>query len=784
MKNIGSKKILVIEDDHTVARFYVDVLEKCGCNSLVVTSEIEAIEAVENRPDIDLILLDIDLGSGQDGIRTAKAVLQNRDIPLLFLYSNASGDMIDKADKITSYGNIEKGSGEIGALLSIKTAFHLHDMYLKQRKHEENVLLMIRKGVESSSDAIGMSDPGGNHFYHNKAFMDMFGYTVEEITAIGGAPAIYVDSAVATEVFLAIMNGKSWTGETMFRSKAGREIPIYLRADAIKDDNNSIIGLIGVHTDITELKRAEQALRESEKKLSEVIDFLPDATLAVDKERNVIAWNRAMEEMTGVKSEDMLGKGQYEYAIPFYGARQPVLIDMAFESESSIEGNYDKIEVEGSNIEGETTVLLNGKSRVLWGKVSKLFDSNGSLAGAIEILRDVTDQRLAEQEKEKLKEQLFQSQKMETIGLLAGGVAHDFNNLLTPIIGLSELMMLNTPKENPDRQMLENIFQSAVLAKDMTGRLLAFSRKQMLDLKVTNIGDIIRGFEQMARRTIRENIEISVSIAPAVGSANADKGQIEQVLLNLSINSQDAMPDGGKLIIEAKNITLDETYASSHSEIKPGQFVLFSVSDTGIGIDEEIQERVFEPFFTTKEMGKGTGLGLATVYGIVKQHGGTISVYSKKGSGTVFQVFLPRVDEDERTNRRVSFRPDFTTQVTETVLVVEDDVSVRNITRKMLENLGYHVLVAENIDRSMEISSHYSGAIDLLLTDVIMPKTNGKELYEILRCDRPEIKVLFMSGYTGNVIDYHGILEKGFYFLQKPFTFTTLSQHVRKALQS
>jgi len=212
--------------------------------------------------------------------------------------------------------------------------------------------------------------------------------------------------------------------------------------------------------------------------------------------------------------------------------------------------------------------------------------------------------------------------------------------------------------------------------------------------------------------------------------------------------------------------------------------VLFSVSDTGIGIDEEIQERVFEPFFTTKEMGKGTGLGLATVYGIVKQHGGTISIYSKKGSGTVFQVFLPRVDEDERTNRRVSFRPDFTTQVTETVLVVEDDVSVRNITRKMLENLGYHVLVAENIDRSMEISSHYSGAIDLLLTDVIMPKTNGKELYEILRCDRPEIKVLFMSGYTGNVIDYHGILEKGFYFLQKPFTFTTLSQHVRKALQS
>ncbi|MBP2673206.1 MAG: sensor hybrid histidine kinase [Deltaproteobacteria bacterium] len=398
--------------------------------------------------------------------------------------------------------------------------------------------------------------------------------------------------------------------------------------------------------------------------------------------------------------------------------------------------------------------------------------------------KDITERKAAEKEREKLHEQLVQSQKMETVGLLAGGVAHDFNNLLTPILGFSELMLMGRPEGDPDRAKLEHIHHAADLAKELTQRLLAFSRKQMLRLEVVDVGSIVRGLERMVRHTIRENIRIVVTVPESVGLARADKGQIDQALLNLAINAQDAMPEGGTLTIEAGNVELDESNASDHPEIVPGPYVMLSVSDTGIGMDQETQAHIFEPFFTTKGPGKGTGLGLATVYGIVKQHGGYIYVDSEKGRGSVFKVYLPRVADAEKASEDETAAPARIERGDETVLVAEDNETVRGLACRMLEDLGYRVLAAEDVDKCIELSRSHPGTIHLLLTDVIMPDRNGRELYDLLKRERPGMKVLFMSGYAGSAITDDGILDDGVHFLQKPFTNAALARQVRQALAS
>jgi len=380
-------------------------------------------------------------------------------------------------------------------------------------------------------------------------------------------------------------------------------------------------------------------------------------------------------------------------------------------------------------------------------------------------------------------DQLLQAQKMEAVGRLAGGIAHDFNNLLTTIIGNTELSLLRIGKDNPLCENIAEIKKAANRAASLTRQLLAFSRKQVLQPVVLNLNTVICGLEKMIGRLIGEDMELETLLSPDLGEVRADAGQMEQVIMNLVINARDAMPLGGKLIIETANVDLDETYASEHGvKLNPGPYVMLAVSDTGKGMDKETQAHIFEPFFTTKERGKGTGLGLSTVYGIVKQSGGLIWVYSELGEGTTFKIYLPRIRSGSEPQRKEQ-APLEAPKGVETVLIVEDDDAVRSLACKILELQGYKILEAKDGEEAMKVSKEHNGPIHLMITDVVMPGISGRELQEQLHPLRPAMKVLYMSGYTDNATAHHKVLDSGVAFLQKPFTPETLARKVREVLE-
>ncbi len=410
------------------------------------------------------------------------------------------------------------------------------------------------------------------------------------------------------------------------------------------------------------------------------------------------------------------------------------------------------------------------------------YAEDGSMKWIDGVIEDITEIKNAERERLRLEETLRQSQKMESIGLLAGGIAHDFNNLLTPIIGYSEIMSTGFSKDDKRFNQIQFVLQAAERARDLTQQLLVFSRKQVIELKTVDLGQIVRRFENMLRSTIRENVEIGVYISNKTSPVRADAGQIEQVLVNLSVNAQDSMPEGGKLTIETMDIDLDENYTNSHPEVSPGSYVMLSVTDNGSGMEDETIEHIFEPFFTTKELGKGTGLGLSTVYGIVKQHGGSIDVYSEKGSGTVFKIFIPKAEGELTKQKDTSNSSVIHSRGNETVFVVEDNDMVRLLVCEMLNNTGYNVISTESPEKCLELVQQYEGEIDLLLTDVVMPGMNGKALYDRLCMDRPELKVIFMSGYSSNIITEHGVLNEDVNFIQKPFALLTMTEKVHQVL--
>lgn len=551
---------------------------------------------------------------------------------------------------------------------------------------------------------------------------------------------------------------------------------LYFTAAVIKDEEGKITGAVETLEDVTERKEAETAILAANERFRSVLRLAKGyAIIGTDHDGVITIFNEGAESMLGYKPEEVIGK---ETPAIFHDHDELA----ARAEELGVEPGFEVLISTARSGETETrewTYICKDKTRLIISlTITAMKNESGTMTGFIGIARDVTSEKIMEQ-------QLIQSQKMESIGLLAGGIAHDFNNLLTPILGYTDLLISSFDTRDTRLMKLQQINMAAMRAKDLTRRLLAFSRKQVIEFKTVSLGDIIIQLDTMLRRMIRENILIQTNISPCVWPVRVDPGQIEQVILNLAVNSQDAMPDGGSLIFEVANADLDETYNMMHPEVLAGQYVMLSISDTGTGMDQPVIDRIFEPFFTTKEQGRGTGLGLSMVYGIVKQHGGSISVYSEKNHGSTFKIFFPSAAKEEpASDKNLSQVNNDIARGTETVLVVEDNEIVRMLTCDMLGDLGYKVLVAENPEKCKEIVRDYGSRIDLLLTDVVMPGMNGKDLYEILRLIRPGMKALFMSGYASNIIGMHGIIGDGVNFLQKPFSLHALAGSIRKAIDS
>ena len=483
--------------------------------------------------------------------------------------------------------------------------------------------------------------------------------------------------------------------------------------------------------------------------------------------QNPLYWSEELFRIFGYEPGDIEPSNENFFRAVHPDDREAILAAVA---EAIKEGKHYSIE--------HRIILPNGTQRVVLEQAGIIYDKkSGSPLKMVGVTQDITERRV-------LQEQLRQSQRMEAIGRLAGGVAHDFNNLLTAIIGHSELLLSQVKTHEPMWEAMNGINQAGQRAASLTRQLLAFSRKQVLLPQVLNLNELVTASSKMLRRLIGEDIELVTLLGWDLGWVRVDPGQIDQVIVNLAVNARDAMPRGGKLTIETVNVELDEAYARNHVSVTPGHYVMLAISDTGAGMDAETRSRIFEPFFTTKEQGKGTGLGLSMVYGIVKQSGGNIWVYSEPGQGSVFKIYLPRVEENAKRAEPSRSMPTQQLGGTETILLVEDEAVVRNLVREVLQQNGYTVLEAPHGGEAMGIVGQYTGAIHLLLTDVILPGINGRELAEQITTSRPEMRVLYMSGYTDNAIVHHGVLDLGTTFLQKPFIPEALLRKVREALDA
>ena len=593
----------------------------------------------------------------------------------------------------------------------------------------------------------------------NHAAVSHYGYTHDEflsMTILDIRPVGEVASFLKRTSSLTL--GLDQRGRTKHRKKDGTVIDVEIISHVLEGEDPAVFTL--VH-DVTERLRGEAEIRETTERLNLALAASRTGVWTWDTVADHMVWDANTHQIHAIAPSDFGGKFADLVAAVHPEDRDNIIKGVTTASDGPADFAIEF-----------RTVWPDNSVHFVAARGRAFFDDTGSLVRVTGVSQDVTEQR-------KLTEQLRQAQKMEAIGQLAGGIAHDFNNVLNVILGYSKLLLANSTPHDPAYRRLEEIRKAGERAAALTQQLLAFSRKQVLQPRVINLADTLTDMEQMVQRIIGEHIKVITQMDDGLGQVKIDPNQVHQVILNLVVNARDAMPDGGTLTLEVSNAELDESSARVHG-LSAGRYVMLAVSDNGSGMTPEVRQRVFEPFFTTKGTGQGTGLGLATVYGIVQQSEGHIWLYSEPGIGTTFKIFLPRVDEPLEAGMAETVEPIAGGE--ETVLVVEDDPAVRGLVEEILSSAGYHVITAENGDAGVRAAEAWKGTIHLLLTDVVMPKMGGKEVANRLTALRPGIRVLYMSGYTGNAIAQHGNLDPSVAFIQKPFMPEALRTKVRAVL--
>jgi two-component system cell cycle sensor histidine kinase/response regulator CckA len=658
----------------------------------------------------------------------------------------------------------------IWGLVGLVLLFDLYSIYQQLQIHRIRRQLfeseeLFRLISENAADLIAVVDMEGRRIYNSLSYQTVLGYSAEELKSSSGLEQIHPEDRelVLKAAAEARRTGKGRTLEYRIRHKDGSWRVLESTASVILDRKGQPEKLVVVNRDITDRKRALEALERSEASFRGVVEGAPYGICRISREGCFLRVNPALEKMLGHNGQEELlhsniGLDVFRNLGEFDQLAEVLQRD----------GEFKDVQAEWKRKDGAPiTVLCSGR----------IVDRSGSDSDNIELFaEDVTERRILER-------QLRMTTKMEAIGRLSGGIAHDFNNLLGVIIGYSEILKRKLAAENPLYECADEIEKAGQRAVSLTRQLLAFSRQQILTPAVLDLNALVTGMEKMLPRLIGEDIVVVTRLGDNIGRVKADNGQLEQVVMNLAVNARDAMPQGGELRIETSNAEFDEAYVRHHPGAKLGSYVMLAVADSGTGMSAETLVHIFEPFFTTKEVGKGTGLGLATVYGVVKQSGGYLWVDSKLGKGSVFQMFLPRVEENV-TKIVANTAPLEALRGGEIVLLVEDADALRKLARSFLKDRGFQVLAAANGEEALQVAASHRGPIHLLLTDVIMPGMNGRVLAEHLLPKRPEMRVLYISGYTDSFIAGHGVLEAGTHLLHKPFTEQALIAKVREVLDT
>ena len=658
----------------------------------------------------------------------------------------------------------------VWGLLGVVLLFDLYTIYQQLQIHRIRRQLAARDRLfrlitENAADMIAVVDTKGRRIYNSLSYQKILGYSPAELQKSSAFEQIHPEdrARVVAAAEEARGTGEGKTLQYRIRHKDGTWRVLESTSSVIRGGDGAPEMLVIVNRDVTVRKQAEAALQLSEMSFRSVVEGAPYGIFRATVGGRLVRVNSSLGQMLGYRNQAELldaTLGECVFRSPADFHRLAELLNRVDE--------FKDVEMEWKRKDDSPITVRCSGRRV------KGAEENSTYFEVF--VEDITERRLLER-------QLRMAAKMEAVGRLSGGIAHDFNNLLGVVIGYSQMLKRKMDHQSPLHEYVEEIEKAGQRATSLTRQLLAFSRQQILSPTVLDLNELVADMAKMLPRLIGEDISVGTELDPAIGKVKADQGQVEQVVMNLAVNARDAMPSGGRLTVKTANIGLDEIYARHHPGAKPGKYVMLSVTDSGIGMTSETLMHIFEPFFTTKEVGKGTGLGLATVYGVVKQSGGYIWVDSEPGNGSCFQIFLPRVDEAvtrlvEEATPSSTFRGD------ETILVAEDAEPLRKLARSILEGHGFQVLTASSGEEAMQVASNFQGKIHLLLTDIVMPGMNGRVLGENLLGKHPGMKVLYMSGYTDSFIAGHGVLEEGTHLLHKPFTEEILIAKVSEVLNS